>query len=81
MATASHAILVSEALIAELAEVLGRPKFVSYFSPDDARQFLEGLRKIADVIPVLDIPSVCRDPKDDAILALAVSGAADLIVT
>lgn len=79
--------VVSTRLLAELADVLGREKFRSYFTTDEADQYLYGLRDRAVVIDdPAQITPVCRDPDDDYLVALAqaadvealISGDADL---
>ena len=74
-------ILVSDALVAELIDVLARPKFAALVDPDDARAFAQALGGIAERVELTAHVAVCRDPQDDHVLALAVSGRADLIVT
>ena len=70
-------VLVSEALVAELAEVLARPKFAAYVGAEDARAFLQALGGVTAEVALTAHIEVCRDPDDDHILSLAVSGAAD----
>ena len=74
-------LLVSEALMTELAEVLARPKFDAYVTVQDRQQFLRLLARIATMVPILHRVRECRDPKDDMLLELAISGDAHLIVT
>jgi len=81
MASHRGVILVSEGLVAELLEVLARPKLSKYVDPADARAFVQALAGIAELVPVTAHVRACRDPDDDAILALALSGRADAIVT
>jgi putative PIN family toxin of toxin-antitoxin system len=72
---ASHGrLLVSTATIAELDEVLRRPKFNKYVREDERLEFLAALVREAQVIEVADVVSDCRDPKDNKFLELAVSG-------
>ncbi|MFM7344762.1 MAG: putative toxin-antitoxin system toxin component, PIN family [Tagaea sp.] len=80
-ALARAEILISDGLIEELADVLARPKFAAYIEPADAREFLQALGGIATRVEVTAHVRVCRDPKDDHILALAQSGQAAAIVT
>ena len=74
----------SPALLAELAEVLARPKFDTVLSRSNSsrQQMLAKVRMLAEVIdpPPLTQP-VCRDPDDDAVLALARAAQADVIVS
>lgn len=85
--TAAVEFVVSIRLLAELADVLGREKFRSYFTTDEADQYLQGLRDRAVLIgDHAQITPVCRDPDDDYLVALAraadvgalISGDADL---
>lgn len=80
-AIASETILISDGLIEELADVLSRPKFAFYIDPEDSREFLQALGGIAARVAVTAHVRICRDPKDDHILALAQSGQARAIVT
>lgn len=74
-------ILVSEEFVRELAAVLFRPKFDRYVSREDRRTFLLLLGRIAEPVPTREKIAACRDPKDDMLLALAVSGQAGLLLT
>jgi uncharacterized protein len=77
----SGQLLVSEATMLELVEVLGRPKFDRYISMEDRRDFFRLLVRIAELVPVNYAVHACRDPKDDMFLELAVNGQAHLIIT
>lgn len=74
-------LLVSDATMTELADVLARPKFDAYVSLEDRQQFIRLLGRIALMVPVIHTIRACRDPRDDKFLELAVNGEADLIVT
>lgn len=74
-------LLVSEATMAELAEVLARAKFDPYVSVEERQRFLRLLGRIAEFVPILHRVQACRDPKDDKFLEVAVNGEADLIVS
>ena len=73
-------LISSPKLLAELAVVMDRPKFdVILLRTNTSRlQALAEVRHMAEVIdpPALAQP-VCRDPDDDAVLALAVAAQAD----
>ena len=83
MRNGSVTFISSPELLAELAEVLARPKFDAVLSRSSAsrEQMLVQVRMLAEVTdpPPLAHP-VCRDPDDDAVLALARAAQADLIV-
>ncbi len=74
-------LLVSEATLVELADVLSRAKFDPYVSIADRQQFLRLLGRITEMVPVVHTIRACRDPRDDKFLELAVNGEADIIVT
>jgi putative PIN family toxin of toxin-antitoxin system len=74
-------LLVSEETIAELEEVLRRPKFDKYVREEKRLEFLAALVRDAEVIEVTDVVRECRDPKDDKFLALAVSGKASHVIS
>lgn len=75
----NHALVISPALLAELDTTLRR-KFGA--TVRDAHAVVALLRRRVDLIDPrpLDRP-VCRDPDDDQVLAAAVSGRCDCIVT
>jgi putative PIN family toxin of toxin-antitoxin system len=80
-ALARGILLVSEATLDELVEVLGRPKLDPYVSREDRRQFVELLGGVARLIPIPRQFRACRDPKDDKFLNVAVNGGAVAIIT
>ena len=68
-------------MCAELEEVLWRKKFDPYITIDERGRFLRSFLNDALLIKATEKIQVCRDPKDNMILELAVSGQADCIVT
>ena len=74
-------VLVSVPVLLELAEVLNREKFDKYVTHDERMRFMVGFLKVAEMIETGETIAVCRDPKDDKLLELAVSGNADFLVT
>jgi putative PIN family toxin of toxin-antitoxin system len=74
-------ILASDDTLAELASVLARPKFNKYISLEDRQQFLRKFVCICESIIITKRIQLCRDPKDDKYLELAVNGNADLIIS
>ena len=75
------ALLMSVATLAELNEVIARPRFARYLREGERLEFLEELIAGSEMVQVTIELSVCRDPKDDKFLELAVSGAATHIIT
>ena len=76
-----HTLLVSSKTYAELEQAIWRKKFDSYITKDKRKRFLKTFLKDAKLNKVIDKIQACRDPKDNMILELAVSGQADCIVT
>lgn len=74
-------ILVSVALVGELSRVLGRGRFDRYVTREERDGFLESLIRESNLIEITETVQVCRDPKDDQVLELAVNGGASCIVT
>ena len=75
------AILVSATLAQELQDVLNRPRFDRYVTREERDEFLMAFVREAELVEITETVAACRDPKDDQILELAVSGNADCIVT
>ena len=73
-------LVTSKALLAELARALAYPKLRSRIGEDEARAFIELLRRTATLAedPV-EVLRRSRDPGDDYLLALAQSAAALLV--
>lgn len=74
-------LLVSEATMYELAEVLARNKFDRYITVENRRKFLRQLRSRTESVPIIQLVRECRDPEDDKILEVALNGRADVIIT
>lgn len=74
-------VVISEPLLAELAEVSRRPRLRKYIAEQDARDLLEQLRWSAVLVEPTTQPPECRDPKDHPFLATAIDGDADAIVS
>jgi putative PIN family toxin of toxin-antitoxin system len=74
-------VLISQDLIVELQRVLIRSKFDRYLDPGDRELFLELLILHGELIAVSTLVQQCRDPKDDHLLALALDGDADYLIT
>ena len=74
-------ILMSPSLSDELNRILEQDRFDRYVSRGQREHFLELLVGEAEDIVITESIQVCRDPKDDRILELAVNGNATYIVT
>ena len=74
-------LLVSLATIAELDDVLRRPKFNKFVEEEKRLEFLAAMVRDAEEIEVTEIIAECRDAKDDKFLELAVCGTATSIIS
>ena len=74
-------LLVSNATLAELAQVIQRPKFDKYLSNQDRKRFFEVLAPLCIPVEIIQPIHACRDPKDDKFLEVAINGSANFILT
>lgn len=73
--------LVSTPLLRELQRVLARPKFEIYVTASERNQFLTALTREATMVTVTVELHAARDAQDNLVLELAVSGAANVIIS
>jgi putative PIN family toxin of toxin-antitoxin system len=74
-------LLVSEATLGELDDVLRRKKLAAYVSNQQRLEFLAAYLHAAEDVIVSTRIRECRDPKDDRFLELAVDGNATHIIS
>jgi putative PIN family toxin of toxin-antitoxin system len=74
-------ILLSAQLGSEILKTLHKRKFSRYITPGQRDAFLVALVQSSTLVEVSASILVCRDPKDNMLLELAVSGKADAIIT
>ncbi len=79
--TETETLLISEETFTEIYETFIRKKFNKYLSLEKRLQFIYSLRNKAEIVNITSEISICRDPKDNKILELAVSGQANFIIT
>ncbi len=80
-AAGTGVLLVSEATLDELMEVLTRPKFDRYITLEERQGFMQRLLRIAERVVILRRVQACRDSRDDKFLEVAINGDADVIIT
>jgi putative PIN family toxin of toxin-antitoxin system len=72
--------VVTQHLVDEVVEVLGRPKLAQYVKPGAGAAFEEQMRRLGEWhADIVDPPAVTRDPKDDYLVALALSAGVEAI--
>ena len=74
-------LVFSQELLDEFLTVARRPKFRRFFSLADIEDLLETISEYADLVKVKTKINVCRDPKDNFLLALSIDGNADFLLT
>ena len=74
-------LIFSLELLEEFVEVARRAKFRKYFSLYEVERLLLTIRKIATFVVVTSEVSLCRDAKDNFLLALAVDANATHLIT
>jgi putative PIN family toxin of toxin-antitoxin system len=74
-------VVISEPLLSELAAVCQRPRLRRGIPTTDLTELLDQLRFRGDLVDAVTVPPGCRDPKDDPVLATAIDGQADAIVS
>ena len=74
-------LLVSQAVVEELNEVLRRKEFDKYVLEEERLEFITAFVREAILVETTESVNECRDPKDNKFLELAVSGKATCIVS
>ena len=75
-------VCISPALVGEFAEVLQRPAMRKYFTASEAERALHRLIALSERLDKdPTVKAICRDPKDDYLLALAKTVKADHLIT
>lgn len=74
-------VLISEAVAQELARVLARERFEQYVPLANREESRDEVVRQSELVEITESIQECRDPEDDKILELAVSGGAACIVT
>ena len=74
-------LLFSQELLSEFIAVAKRPKLRKYISKEETEVLLETIDEVAEFIEVTSNVDLCRDPKDNFLLALAKDGKADYLLT
>ena len=75
------AILASHDTLQELDSVLRRPKLATYVSLSESTAFLMEVARVIELVSITQRVELCRDPRDDKFLELALAGRADFLLT
>ncbi len=74
-------LVTSTAQIVEIADVLARPRLRNFLDPVEAAAIIDNIGTRALILHEPPSVNLSPDPKDDPILAVAITGKADLIVS
>lgn len=80
-ASARFTVVCSDQLLDEYEQVLSRPYIHKLIYPESLRAFRNYLIDAIDLIELSAFPAVCRDPDDDKVIATAIQGQADYLLT
>jgi len=75
-------LITAVALLEELNRVLCYPRLQRYYTEDTRMQYVALISALSEVVELPErMPRICRDPDDDLVIACAVVGRADVIVS
>ena len=74
-------LLASAETLDELGEVLSRSKFDKYITTAEREEFFQAFLDVVENVEPKESVTVCRDPKDNKFLEVAVEGGATVIVS
>jgi putative PIN family toxin of toxin-antitoxin system len=77
----SITLIFSQNLLEEFIEVAQRPKFKKYFSEPDIEKLLDLFDVYGELVTVISTINICRDAKDNFLLALAKDGKVNFLIT
>jgi len=76
------ALVTAPELLDELDRVLGYSRLQRYYTAAQRKRFVALVLALSEVVELPEsIPRICRDPDDDWVIACAVVGQADAIVS
>jgi putative PIN family toxin of toxin-antitoxin system len=74
-------IITCEEQLQELTSVFQKPKFLKYFQINQVTTFFTFFRGVSHIVPIRVIKPLCRDSKDDYLLALSIESEAHYLIT
>lgn len=74
-------LITSHEQIAEIMRVAGYAKLQKYFTHEQAADLLKDLHYFSEVVTLEEVPAISQDPADNLIIATALAGDADYLVT
>lgn len=74
-------IITCHEQLLELSEVFKKPKIKKYFSTEQIIEFFELLDESSEEFVLKTKTNLCRDPKDNYLVSLAIDSEADFLIT
>lgn len=74
-------LIFSDELLEEFLSVTKRPKFKKFFSQEIVTKLLDAIKEFTEFVEVKSQVNLCRDEKDNFLLALAKDGKVDFLIT
>jgi hypothetical protein len=74
-------IISCDEQIHEITEVFSKPKIKKHFKLDQIDEFFDLFLEVTKLISLKSKINLCRDPKDNYLLSLAVDANADYLIT
>ena len=74
-------VVCSVQLLEEYERVLSHPNIKVLIYPELLRAFQSHLREDIELVELPEVPRICRDPDDDKVIATAIYGEVDYLVT
>jgi putative PIN family toxin of toxin-antitoxin system len=82
LARGDFVLLTCPVLLEELDRVLQYPRLHRYYDTETRIRFVALITALSETLDLPDeVPRICRDPNDDWIIACAVAGSAEVIVS
>ena len=74
-------VIITDQLVDEIKLVTSRDTLRKYFNQDKVSDLISLLDILADKVKIKKVDKVCRDPKDDFLLALSKESKANYLIT
>lgn len=74
-------VIITDQIINEIKLVTTRDKLKKYFNQEKVSDLISLLEIVADKVKIKKIDKICRDPKDDFLLALSKQSKANYLIT
>jgi hypothetical protein len=74
-------LIFCDELLTEFVDVIRRPRLKPYFSDHDIEMIIDFIFQYSDFFEISSVVDICRDKKDNFLLALSKDSMADYLLT